>query len=54
MINKINKNKRKIRNQGIDLIIIVSIYAILLGNLFKKYNKYKELVIMNISCFFAS
>jgi len=59
MINKINNNikKRKIRNAGIDLVRILSMYAIIIhhilyfGNLFIKYNKYKELVLMNISCF---
>ena len=59
VINKIknNDNKRKIRNPGIDLVRILSMYAIIIhhilyfGNLFIKYNKYKELVLMNISCF---
>jgi hypothetical protein len=54
--NKYNK-KSKIRNPGIDFVRILSIYAIIIhhillfGKLFKKYAKYKELALMNISCF---
>ena len=53
----INNNKIKFRNPGIDFVRILSMYAIIIhhillyGNLYKKYNKYKELYLMNISCF---
>ena len=52
-----NVNKVKIRNPGIDLVRIFSMYAIIIhhilfrGNLCNKYNQYKELILMNISTF---
>jgi hypothetical protein len=58
VLNKIdNDNKRKIRNPGIDLVRVLGMYAIIVhhilhfSKLFKKYKQYKELVLMNISCF---
>lgn len=46
----------KIRNPGIDLVRILSMYAIiihhiLIGAIFKKYNQYKELKLMNMLTF---
>jgi hypothetical protein len=58
VLNKVdNINKRKIRNPGIDLIRVLGMYAIIVhhilyfSKLFVKYKQYKELVLMNISCF---
>ena len=56
-INNKSVTERKIRNPGIDLVRILSMYAIIVhhvlyfGDLFKKYDKYKELILMNITCF---
>ena len=58
VLNKIdNDNKRKIRNPGIDSVRVLGMYAIIVhhilhfSKLFQKYKQYKELVLMNISCF---
>ena len=59
LLNKIDNydNKRKIRNPGVDSVRILGMYAIIVhhilhySKLFEKYRKYKELVLMNISCF---
>ena len=55
---KLNKIKKiKTRNPGIDFVRILSMYAIIIhhiiffGNLSQKYYKFKELDLMNISCF---
>ena len=52
-----NAKKVKVRNAGIDLTRILSMYAIIVhhilihGRAMKKYSKYKELVLMNITSF---
>ena len=49
-----NAKKIKIRNAGIDFIRIASMYSIIVhhivihGKVNIKYNKYRELVLMNI------
>lgn len=51
-----NNKKVKIRNSGIDLIRILDMFSIIIhhiilhGGLFKKYYKYKELILINILC----
>lgn len=59
MINKIDTNdrKRKIRNPGIDSVKVLAMYAIIIHHIllhakvYIKYNKYKEIALMNISSF---
>ena len=58
LTNKIGFNKkRKIRNPGIDFVRILSMYVIIIhhillfGKVIKKYRNYKELIFLNISCF---
>lgn len=52
-----NVNKVKIRNPGIDLVRILSMYAIIIHHIlihthiFKKYSQYKELKLMNMLTF---
>jgi len=52
-----NINKVKIRNPGIDLVRILSMYAIIIHHIlittdiFKKYKQYKELKLMNMLTF---
>ena len=52
-----NVQKVKIRNPGVDFIRIISMYAIVVhhillhGGVLSKYYQYKELHLMNISCF---
>jgi len=54
---KINDKTRKIRNPGIDLVRILSMYAIIFhhilyhAELFNKYPKYKKLILLNTACF---
>ena len=49
-----NVKKVKVRNAGIDMIRIASMYSIIVhhilvhGRAIRKYNKYRELVLMNI------
>ena len=55
--NNNNVQKVKVRNPGVDFIRIASMYAIIIhhilihGGVMSKYSKYKELILMNISCF---
>ena len=52
-----NVKKVKVRNAGIDMTRIASIYSIIVhhilahGRAIRKYNKYRELVMMNIISF---
>ena len=52
-----NVKKVKVRNAGIDMIRIASMYSIIVhhilvhGRAIRKYNKYRELVLMNIISF---
>ena len=61
-INNVTKNtkifSKKERNPGIELLRILGMYAIIIhhilvfGKLFLKFNNYKQLHFINISCFF--
>ena len=52
-----NVKKVKVRNAGVDLVRILSMYSIIIqhilykGKVIKKYNKYRELNLMSIACF---
>jgi hypothetical protein len=52
-----NAKQKKIRNPGIDLVRILSMYAIVVHHIlintdiFKKYSQYKELKLMNMLIF---
>ena len=56
-ININNAKKVKERNPGVDFVRILSMYAIVIhhilhhGGLFQKYRIYKELILLNISCY---
>jgi surface polysaccharide O-acyltransferase-like enzyme len=49
--------KVKVRNAGVDLVRILSMYSIIIqhilnhGKVINKYNKYRELILMSITCF---
>lgn len=59
VMKKINydEKKRKIRNPGIDLIRILAMYAIIIHHILvfpkiiDQYNKFKELFLIKIACF---
>ena len=52
-----NVKKVKVRNAGVDLVRILSMYAIIIqhilnhGRVIRKYRKYRELILMSIACY---
>ena len=52
-----NVKKVKVRNAGVDLVRILSMFAIIIqhilnhGRVIKKYRKYRELILMSIACY---